>query len=796
MSWLPRFNGFWFWVGFLLGLALGLIARSFREFFQGLRTRWQGWKEIRRLHSRATILRQWRRHLRRYIQGQHVAASLFPLEAILLPPRVLPLPPFPPTEEEEEGAEDPRRSPTLTDTLPPGLEEGVWESLFYWPGLSLEEALQGGTSLALLGPLGSGKTTALLHLALQLLDREDGPFPLLVHAADLPWETLPEPPEPEPIWKPLAEALHQPLGVSRAREAQWLATFVEDHLRQGKAIILLDGVDEIPPWKRDTLWDWIRLMQQAYPHIRWVVAVGIDGYGSLIRLGFQPVRMFPWNTLWLQAFLKRWAQAWETYVAPHLPSDMQPLQTPLILAHWLLQSHRVATPLEITLKAWGLWAGDLQGHTLVAAVHAWARRLTQDHHVPWEEVGRRWLQGDPLPSSMVQKIPAQVAVPAKGWGVRFRHVLLAAYGGAYDRKEKEWPNLLREFSPYWELRTAALAFWGRIHPNHMNDILQAWLKESTSPLYLGVWESAKALIWSGVPQGRETVTKALGWILQHERHPASVRLQAAWHLWRLLNHRSGQVFRGLLRHPHHAVRQSAALACGLAKDVKSLVYLLPWLQQVDTLPAALRRALFLTLSIIGTEQAIRALGYVLVNTRDDRIRRDVAEALARNPTLGRQALEEATQDEDLLVRKAAVYGLAQIPTSWARQKLEELAHNDKEWLVRNAAAQALEALAKPSPWIPKPIPPLHQEPWLEVFAHTHGLTLAPGKAAWTIFTQALQKGDPDTRRRALRRLLYHPHQRWVPTLHAYLPQPFPLGDEAWHTLRHYAWAGIPVSKAK
>ncbi len=794
MSWLPRFNGFWFWVGFLVGLGLGLLARFFREMAQQLRTRWAHRLEIRRMRSHAAVLREWRFHLRHYAQSQHVAASLFPLEAVLLTPRVLPLPPFPPTEEEEEAEEDPRRSPMLTETLPPGLEEGVWESLYFWPGLTLEEALQGRTSLALIGPLGSGKTTALMHLTLQLLERKDAPFPLLIHAADLPWDVLPAPPEPEPIWKPLAEALKVPFGIHRTREERWLTAFVEERLRQGKAIILLDGVDEIPPWKRDALWDWVRLMLQAYPQILWVVAVGIDGYGSLIRLGFQPVRMFPWNTLWVQAFLKRWAKAWETFVEPHLPPEMTRMKASFVLPHWLIQDHRVVTPLEITLKAWGLWAGDLQGRTLVAAVHAWARRLAHNKNVPWEELGRRWLQGEPLPSSAVYGVSDTIAVPAPGWGIRFRHVLLAAYGGAYDRKEKEWPKLLQEFSPYWELRTAALAFWGRIHPNHMNDILQAWLKEGTKPLYLGVWESAKALTWSGVPQGRDTVAKALGWMLQHERHPISVRLQAAWHLWRLTGARSAEIFRTLLRHQHHAVRQSAALACGLSRDAKSLVYLLPWLQQVDSLPAALRRAVFLTLSIIGTEQAIRALGYVLINTQDDHIRRDVAEALARNPGLGRQALEEAAQDEDLLVRKAAVYGLAQVPATWARQLLETLAHNDREWLVRNAAAQALEALSRPSPWIPKPIPPLHQEPWLEVFAHTHGLTLAPGKAAWTIFTQALQKGDPDTRRRALRRLLYHPHQRWVATLHAYLSQPFPLGDEAWHTLRHYAWAGIPVGK--
>ena len=790
----PRFHGFSFWVGFLLGLALGLAVRFFREWAQLARSRWQTRRAQRKAQSQASRWHRWRKKLHLYLQGQHVAGNLFPLEAVLLPPRVVPLPPFPLSEEEEEElGDDPRRSPLLTETLPPALEEGVWEALYFWPSLSLEEALSGGASLVLVGPLGSGKSTALAHLTLQRLARGSESFPLWMHAADLPWQEPELLADAEEPWKAALEALKAPLGVEKSADLRALEGLVQEALREGRTLILLDGADELPPWKRDQVWDWIRRMRQRYPHVRWVVAAGVDGFGDLVRQGFQPVRMLPWNPLWVQAFLRKWEKAWNRYVAPHLEQENPPRAT-YVFQHWLLTRHRAVFPLELTLQAWGLWAGDLQGPSFVAAVHAWARRLSQGKTLPWEELGRRWLAGEPVPSSLAASFPANTATPSPGWGLRLRHVVLAAYGAAYDRTESEWPRLLRTFSPYWELRTVALAFWGRIHPGDMARMVQEWMHQAGPPLYLGLWEGARALAWSGRPERHEPVLKALGWLLHQERLPVSVRLHAAWALWRLVGEGSKAGFRALLKRSDKSVRHAAALACGLAQDEEALPALLALTEEVSTLPAAVRRAVFLALALIGTEQAVRGLGAVLLGTDDDDIRRDVAEALARSPRLGRAALEEAAQDADLLVRKAAVYGLAQIPAPWARELLERISKEDKEWLVRNAAQQALEALRRPSPWVPRPVPGLHEEPWLVAFAQARGLTLAPGKAAWVVFSQALHKGDPEVRRRALRRLLYHPNAKWVQPLMAFLPQPFPIGDEAWNTLRHYAWAGIPVKK--
>ncbi len=791
---LPRFSGFWFWIGFLLGLLVGLMVRFLRDLLASLRERVLAWREQRQQRAHIGFLPAWRARLRAYLQTQHLAAPLFPLHAVLVPPRVLPLPPMPPLEEDED--EDPRRSPLLTETLPPGSEHAAWEALFAWPALTLSDALRGGASLVLMGPLGSGKSTALVHVALQRMDADPQALPLFIHVADLPWDLLPQPPEDTPLWTPLAQALKPPLEIRHPREERALQRFLENVLAQEGTLILIDGVDEIPPWKRDPLWDWIRLMQQAYPSLQWVVAVGVDGYGPLVQMGFQPVRMMPWDATWVRSFLRRWHRAWNEYVAPHHEEARLANRDAHVLIHWLTHEHRLTTPLELTLKAWGLWAGDLQGSSLVALVHALGQRLETDREVPWDRLARAWLQGEPFPEDLVQALPAALARPAVGWGARVRHAVLLAYAAGMDPDEAPWQSWFENGTPPWELRTMALAFWGRVRQETLHSILAHWLKEARPPLYREVWESAKALAWSGLEPRHQALLRALHWLLQHQQVPVSVRLEATWHLWNLLGSASRALFRQLLRHRQAEVRQAALLGCALTQDAQGLRPLMEALDQSESWPGPLRRSAFLALASLSQQDAARALGRVLVNTQSDPVRREVAEALARDPHWGRQALLEAAQDEDLLVRKAAAYALAHVPARWARERLETLAREDPEWLVRNAAEQMLQALKQPSPWVPRPLPPLHREPWLEAFAHARGLTLAPGRAAWLLLEQVLQQGEPELQRRALRRLLFHPNAHWVPALKAFLEKPFPLGDEAWHTLQHFAWSGLPVDGSK
>jgi hypothetical protein len=174
------------------------------------------------------------------------------------------------------------------------------------------------------------------------------------------------------------------------------------------------------------------------------------------------------------------------------------------------------------------------------------------------------------------------------------------------------------------------------------------------------------------------------------------------------------------------VRELGALGCGLILDTKAVKSLSNLLNDPVM---EVRLSAILALSRIGSKSAMEAIAATLLSGNED-MRRAAAESLSMQPEEGYPALEEGSQMEDLLVRRATVYGLARIDEPWARERLNKLQVEDEQWVVRSAATQTLEELSRPNLRIPQPHPPLAQTPWLIAFAGTLGVGIAPGKPAW------------------------------------------------------------------
>jgi hypothetical protein len=80
---------------------------------------------------------------------------------------------------------------------------------------------------------------------------------------------------------------------------------------------------------------------------------------------------------------------------------------------------------------------------------------------------------------------------------------------------------------------------------------------------------------------------------------------------------------------------------------------------------------------------------------------------------------------------------------------------DSQWVVQNAASQALEALRLPDPHIPRPLPALHETPWLIAFAGKKGIGVVPGKPAFDLVLLAVKEGEEEERLAAMHYLGLH-----------------------------------------
>jgi HEAT repeat protein len=84
--------------------------------------------------------------------------------------------------------------------------------------------------------------------------------------------------------------------------------------------------------------------------------------------------------------------------------------------------------------------------------------------------------------------------------------------------------------------------------------------------------------------------------------------------------------------------------------------------------------------------------------------------------------------------------------------LQKVKADDQEWIVRGAAAEALDRRTKP-PWkVHRPPGDPAEMPWLVAFAAKEGLGVGPGKAAVDMLRRALIGGTLDERIAALEAL--------------------------------------------
>ncbi len=172
--------------------------------------------------------------------------------------------------------------------------------------LRAEAALAEGPRTLLRGDAGSGKTTLLQWLAVTaarsgfsgpLVDW-NGCVPFLVRLRSYADRPLPR---PEQLLAGVADPLVDLLPPG----------WVHRQLRTGRALLLVDGVDELVPAQRAAVRTWLRGLLAEYPQLRVVVTSrpGAADRGWLAGEGFAPVLLERMSPLDVAAFCRRWHDA-------------------------------------------------------------------------------------------------------------------------------------------------------------------------------------------------------------------------------------------------------------------------------------------------------------------------------------------------------------------------------------------------------------------------------------------------------------------------------------------------------
>ena len=788
---IPPFSPFWFWIGVFVGSLFWYLLGSFRSLVE----RWREAAAKRRAARQENRLKraasEWRRWVAEQMQANHIAAPLFALEEIVQPPRLLPKPPA------YLPKDTPRPDDIATVAVPytPDFPEAA--TLYHAPTLTWAEALSGGANLLLIAPDGAGKTTALSYLALQLahqdprLGKLSALVPLFVHASDLP---LPLDEEGEP-----SQALLTALRKSAPRRLiTLLETQLPAWLKSGKVMLLVDGADEMAPRRQPALADFLKRLLRKYPRTRTVVAAAPAFSDGLQSVGLIPIGLAMWTREEASQFLNRWGSKWEEFIAPAMTPESEISSeevNPRILNRWILGQKAVFSPLEITLKAWAAYAGDALGSTLAEAVEAYARRLlpTEEEEAKPARAALTQIalqltlsEGDSIGERVVAKGISEIEQTAEGDAlsagensdkvkvkrllpsllesglltrregkIAFVHPIMRAYFTAEALAEGDELSLNK--GDWWEGHTTALGFLLGVSKS---SVLTAEMAEADAePVHQTALALARAFaIADRFEVEQAEAVKLLAALIADPENPLNLRARLAIGLALSPAKGIGALFRKLLSHPSFTVRWAAALAVGLRRDPKAVEPLKPLLGDKSR---AVQRAAALALVAIGTTSALEAVATLLLEG-DDEQRRAAAEALANHPAEGYPTLREAAYfEDDLQVRRAAAFGLGRIQAEWALELLKQMSIEDSQWIVRDTAAAVRERAEAPSVFIPQPLKPLHETPWLIEFAAERGMGVSPGKGALQLLHEALRTGSPPHQEAALDYVPYYPSEPWV-----------------------------------
>jgi len=796
---IPQIDPTSFFIGFIVGIVFWVLAGRARPLFTQIREGAREQREAAKVRRSSGLENNHRRITLRRAQGMHLSASMFALDEILQEPRLM----APPAGIEPGviGLQE----DIISQTLPYMPAWSELAGIYGAPTLSMEEATMGGANLVIVGAAGAGKTVALAHLASMAANlkvrldtsSEMEAVPYLYHAADLGFPF---------------DSSKDPINVVTNAAAEYapifdlgrLPGFIQKSFKDGQALLLIDGFDELDPQGQQDMVEWFKAILQTYPKTRIVTTGCPNQLNGLIGLGFSPLALIGWDQRTSANFIQQWGELWTRTVALEAWAQSGPEQVdPILLNTWITTDNHGLTPFELTLKVWGAYAGDslgprvldaiathvrrvAPGGTPVAALEllamqavltsqpvfdpraarAWVKQydIVEDKPIESAETVTQAAEGEKAPLTESQKIrikksKAGEAVPTYGLlsrmvdsgllvshpanKMRFLHSVLNGYlaGQAIGDNDAD-ATLLAQ--PEWNGKTLSMHYLAaRGDASAVADIL---LKESELPLHEKILTVARWLRDAPKETGwRGKVFASLLTVLQAEGQPLGLRGQSMAAFVASGDPGAATLFRQLLASRSFELIPLAALGSGAIRDTKAVEAL----EEVLQAPvSAVRRAACLALVSIGTEKSLEAVARALLQG-DEELRRAAAEALANDPVEGYAMLKEGVTLQDIMVRRAVVHGLARIEQPWAVENLQRMQVEDEQWVVRNLASQYLEQNIQVDPRVPRKLKTPSETPWLIEFAGKQGMGVPRGGPATDVLLTAYKFGNTEERLAAL-----------------------------------------------
>ena len=173
-------------------------------------------------------------------------------------------------------------------------------------GSTIEESLAAGSRIMLIGRAGSGKTTVLQWLAVRAA-RSDFTGPMIALNGHIPFFVR--------LREYVGKALPQPeqfvAGVAPLLAPETPSGWTRSQLRSGRALMLVDGVDELPSDERPAVARWLHDLAELFPKARYVVTARPAAVSTAWsdEFGFTCTFLETMSPSLVEKFVRRWHEA-------------------------------------------------------------------------------------------------------------------------------------------------------------------------------------------------------------------------------------------------------------------------------------------------------------------------------------------------------------------------------------------------------------------------------------------------------------------------------------------------------
>lgn len=625
-------------------------------------------------------------------------------------------------------------------------------------------------------------------------------MPILVHFSDIVID--PETASRLDPAEPLVMGIQQNL---RRLTALTVPRYVYSRLNSGQALVLLDGLDDLPPEEQVSRLAWLRRFKDAYPQCTIIVAGSAVGYHDLHELGFTPMFLRPWTDRDIQQYAEKWATVWSEASGsrrrPGITPDERTVRiaadracgltamdiTARIISCYLRNDEEVET-----LTRWD-WYSDLATRNFTMrefsnnddladealfAVVALATHSLKQHTFSVEEA--RKVLSDSLsgpagedgkakaPPINIDQMLAMLIEKANllerrtGARLSFTHPLLASFLASASLVDPEgetsletvasapeWASAIPFAIPHTPVESVNRAVVKRL--SRQPDLLFQNLMDLATWMPCTPQESA----WRG-----EVFKRLAAALLAPSQFPV-LREWAAAALVSTRDRNALHILRQATRSTDPDIRALGCIGLGAMGDNEAIRDLRPMLEDDEM---HVQQAAALALGALGSEYAVEIMVDGLYHGEEN-LRQAVAEALAAIPDPGHTILHQAAESDDMMARRAAVFGLARIRTAWALTDLYRRLLEDDQWYVRSAAEQVFASARPETREAATAHPPVEALDWIADWLEEHQVEIVEDQDSRQLLVHLLDQGDPAYQIAAAYTLAYTGYVNAIPALY-------------------------------